>query len=196
MDTRSSILSAALAVFVARGYDASTMQAIREQAGISNGSLFHFFRSKEALGAALYQEGILSYQQGLLETLQAHSADAASGIPALVTYHLQWVEKNVQLSRFLFERGHPDWGPDHIEAIRTANTRTYQSLGNWLTALMQSGQLRQQPLAVAVALLQGSTLSLSRAWLEDAGPGKLSRHAIPLANSLCAALGHKSEPEN
>ncbi len=171
------------------------MQAVRERAGISNGSLFHFFRSKEALGATLYQEGILNYQHGLLETLGAHTTNAASGISALVNFHLQWVEENVQLSRFLFERGHPDWGPDHIEVIRAANNRTYQCLGDWLTSRMQSRQLRQQPLAVAVALLQGSTLSLSRAWLEDAKPGHLTRHAISLAHSLWAALRYESEPE-
>lgn len=195
MDTRSNILAIALQTFVDRGYDATTLQAIREQAGISNGSLFHFFRSKEALGAALYLEGILQYQEGLLSVVRSCTGDGASGIGAMVHYHLQWVESNLQLSRFLFERGRPDWGPDHIAAIRLANARAYDALGTWLSERMQAGQLRQQPLAVAVALLQGSTHALCRAWLEDAAPGKLVRHAIPLTASLWAALRPEQETD-
>lgn len=184
---------AALSVFVGRGYAAATMQAVREEAGISNGSLFHFFPSKEALGAALYLEGILQYQSGLLEVLSANEAEAHGGIEALVRYHFEWVENNTTLARFLFERSHPDWGPDHAEAIRLANARTYKALCNWLTNKMKSAQLRQQPLAIAVALLQGATHALTRAWLEDAAPGKLIRHTRSLANSLWAALRQDQE---
>lgn len=193
MDTRSKILAAGLKVFVERGYDAATMQAIREQAGISNGSLFHFFRSKEALGAALYLEGILQYQDGLLSALNGSGAKAITGIEALVRYHFSWVEDNVELARFLFERGHPDWGPSHADTIRMANTRTYRALGDWLTGRMHAGELRQQPLAVAVALLQGPTHALCRAWMEDARSGKLTRHTHPLANSLWAAMRIEQE---
>ena len=195
MDTRSNLLATALTAFVERGYDATTLQTIREQAGISNGSLFHFFRSKEALGAALYLEGILTYQHGLIEVLEKPREEAALGIKAMVRYHFQWVESNVELSRYLFERGRPDWGPDHIEAIRLANARTYRTIENWLTDPVRAGQLRQQPRAVAVALLQGATLALSRAWLEAPVPGKLVRHTNPLADSLWAAFQLVQETE-
>jgi len=195
MDTRSNLLATALTAFVERGYDATTLQTIREQAGISNGSLFHFFRSKEALGAALYLEGILKYQQGLIEVLEKPCEEAALGIKAMVRYHFLWVESNVELSLYLFERGRPDWGPDHIEAIRLANARTYRAIENWLTDPVRAGQLRQQPLAVAVALLQGATLALSRAWLEAPTPGKLVRHTNPLAESLWAAFQLVQETE-
>lgn len=113
----------------------------------------------------------------------------------MVRYHFQWVESNVELSRYLFERGRPDWGPDHIEAIRLANARTYRAIENWLTDPVRAGQLRQQPLAVAVALLQGATLALSRAWLEAPVPGKPVRHTNPLADSLWAAFQLVQETE-
>lgn len=187
MDTRSKILDAALSLFVEQGYEATTMQTIREKAGVSNGSLFHFFRSKEALGAVLYQEGLLDYQAGLLDVLEV-STDAKTGIFAFVRHHLSWVEAHYLISRFMFERGHPDWGPEHARIIHEANARTFQAIRQWLALRVAEGQLREQPMAVVMALLQGSVHALCRAWLESGEKSRLMSQADSLAVSLWVAL--------
>ncbi len=193
MTTRSNILLAALSVFGENGYASTTMQAIREKAGISNGSLFHFFPNKETLGATLYLESILQYQSGLLNALSTPKLDAHAGIHTLVRYHFDWVESHVLLARFLFERDLPDWGTSHTTSIRMANHHTYRVIGEWLTLHMQAGKLRSQPISTCIALLQGSTLVLSRAWLENTIPEKLKRHITPLSDALWAALRNEQE---
>ena len=76
-DTR--ILQAALACFVERGYEQTTVARVRERSGVSNGALFHHFPTKEAIADALYVEAMASYQQGLWELLAPAPAVAASG---------------------------------------------------------------------------------------------------------------------
>ncbi|WP_221890878.1 TetR/AcrR family transcriptional regulator [Microbispora sp. KK1-11] len=49
----SEILDAAAAVFAEQGYERTTTNAIAAAAGISPGSLYQFFRSKEAVAQAL-----------------------------------------------------------------------------------------------------------------------------------------------
>ncbi|TQS22244.1 TetR/AcrR family transcriptional regulator [Microbispora hainanensis] len=49
----SEILDAAAAVFAEQGYEKATTNAIAAAAGISPGSLYQFFRSKEAVAQAL-----------------------------------------------------------------------------------------------------------------------------------------------
>lgn len=53
--SRAAIFDAALALFQERGYDATTMRAIAERAGLSLGSSYHYFASKEHLVLEFYR---------------------------------------------------------------------------------------------------------------------------------------------
>jgi len=54
-DRRESILDAALACFVERGFYGTAIPQIAERADISTGTIYHYFESKEALVNALYR---------------------------------------------------------------------------------------------------------------------------------------------
>ncbi|HEY8841574.1 MAG TPA: TetR family transcriptional regulator, partial [Candidatus Dormibacteraeota bacterium] len=53
--SRAAIFEAALALFQERGYEATTMRAIAEHAGVSLGSSYHYFASKEHLVLEFYR---------------------------------------------------------------------------------------------------------------------------------------------
>jgi AcrR family transcriptional regulator len=53
--SRAAILSAALDLFQERGYEATTMRAIAERAGVSLGGSYHYFPSKEHLVLEFYR---------------------------------------------------------------------------------------------------------------------------------------------
>jgi AcrR family transcriptional regulator len=53
--SRAAILGAALDLFQQRGYDATTMRAIADHAGVSLGSSYHYFPSKEHLVLEFYR---------------------------------------------------------------------------------------------------------------------------------------------
>ena len=53
--SRAAIFSAALELFQERGYHATTMRAIAERAGVSLGSSYHYFASKEHLVLEFYR---------------------------------------------------------------------------------------------------------------------------------------------
>jgi AcrR family transcriptional regulator len=52
--TRSAIIEAALELFRSRGYEATTMRAIAERAGVSTGNAYYYFASKEELIQEFY----------------------------------------------------------------------------------------------------------------------------------------------
>ncbi len=54
--TRTAIIDAALALFSERGFDATTMRAIAHQAGVSLGSAYYYFDSKEQLIQGFYDQ--------------------------------------------------------------------------------------------------------------------------------------------
>ena len=53
--SRAAILGAALDLFQERGYDATTMRTIADRAGVSLGSSYHYFPSKEHLVLEFYR---------------------------------------------------------------------------------------------------------------------------------------------
>jgi TetR/AcrR family transcriptional regulator, fatty acid metabolism regulator protein len=55
-DKRRLILDAAVRVFARKGYHASRVGDIAEQAGVAHGLLYHYFRSKEELLETIFRE--------------------------------------------------------------------------------------------------------------------------------------------
>jgi AcrR family transcriptional regulator len=53
--SRAAIFDAALALFQERGYESTTMRVIAERAGVSLGSSYHYFASKEHLVLEFYR---------------------------------------------------------------------------------------------------------------------------------------------
>lgn len=71
--TRAGIVEAALGLFRAGGYDATTMRAIADEAGVSLGSAYYYFSGKEELVQAFYDQ---------LQAEHAVAAEPAYSSPA------------------------------------------------------------------------------------------------------------------
>ena len=54
-ESRERLLAAAKALILERGYAATTVDAICEKAGLTKGSFYHFYKSKEVLGLAVLE---------------------------------------------------------------------------------------------------------------------------------------------
>ncbi|KQT51592.1 hypothetical protein ASG47_01495 [Devosia sp. Leaf420] len=69
-ETRQRIVDAGLKLFAAKGYEASTLDDIAAEAGISRRTFFHYFKSKDEI--------LLSLQSGLGEALSDAARDCSS----------------------------------------------------------------------------------------------------------------------
>lgn len=56
--TRNQILEAGLKCFAQHGYDKASTEAIAKEAGVSQGIIFHYFKTKEGLFTAIVKKGI------------------------------------------------------------------------------------------------------------------------------------------
>jgi AcrR family transcriptional regulator len=65
--TRQALLDAAAQVFVERGFLASSVEAITEQAGFTRGAFYSNFGSKEELFAELLQQRVYDVYRGMAE---------------------------------------------------------------------------------------------------------------------------------
>jgi AcrR family transcriptional regulator len=145
----ASLLDAASACFVEKGYDAATMTEIAARAGASIGSLYQFFPTKEALAQALID--------GYVETLQLR-------LKKLAASSLGWDSDQLgtQLIRVLvaFRRRHPAFvvlaeSTASLPAVRGMAIREH--LREELQALLTRHAPHQEPVdlrAAAVVVLQ------------------------------------------
>ncbi|HAW53113.1 MAG TPA: hypothetical protein DCX54_12405 [Flavobacteriales bacterium] len=62
-----SILDAALSLFVSNGFHGTPTALIAQKAEVSNGTLFHYHKSKEALVKTLYTCIVTEYQEATLD---------------------------------------------------------------------------------------------------------------------------------
>jgi AcrR family transcriptional regulator len=72
--TKALILSTALEMLHERGYEATTMRAIAEKAGVSLGNAYHYFGSKDHLIQAFYHRIHEDHLQASLPALQKESS--------------------------------------------------------------------------------------------------------------------------
>src|ERR1700757_3689981 len=92
LDTRTRILDAALACFLEVGYEQTTIARIRGRSGVSNGTLFHRFPTKEAIADALYVESIASFQQGLWRLLAQRPRSLRAAVRGTIAHQIEWIE--------------------------------------------------------------------------------------------------------
>src|SRR6476659_7721471 len=86
---RAAILEAALHQFLVRGLTATTLKEIQRESGSSTGSLYHQFKSKEALAGAVYADCSVRHQRAFLDELARHD-DPAAAVKGIVRMHLAW----------------------------------------------------------------------------------------------------------
>ncbi len=74
-DTFQRIAQTGLELFIAKGYEVTTLDNIAAAAGISRRTFFHYFKSKEEI--------LLAWQSGLAESLRTFILEAAGDPPPL-----------------------------------------------------------------------------------------------------------------
>jgi AcrR family transcriptional regulator len=85
--TREHLLAVATALFARSGYEATSIDAVLQEAGVSRGSLYHHFKGKDALFEAVLEN--LETDIGR-QTMEA-AANASSSVEALRAGCLAWV---------------------------------------------------------------------------------------------------------
>lgn len=156
MARRQAILDAALASYGETGTTA--IDEVRRRSGASIGSIYHHFRGKDGIAAALYVEILRGYQDGFLRALARHG-DAERTIKALVRHHLRWVDRHPAEARFLLESGA---GAAARGELTEMNRELFAAVDKWLEA---QPDIRALGRDAFYAVVIGPAQEAARHWL-------------------------------
>jgi len=181
------ILDAALRCFTRQGIAGTTIADVRKTSKTSIGSIYHHFKSKEELAAALYVFSLELYQADLIAKL-ARARKAERGIRTIVEHQLDWVAGNPARARFLFTAERPAAQSDAARALSHSNKRFFDRLFEWVEAEMHAGALQSLPRDLFLAIVVGPAQTYARSWLEGRQPTPLARARRALSDSAWAAV--------
>lgn len=183
--TKQQIRAAALNLFDRQGVTGTTIAQIRAAAGVSNGSFFHAYKSRDSLCSDLYLRALKDYHSALCADLPPNPDE---GIAALIQAHLEWVVTSGPSARFLFEHARTEWLQE-IRADQTVeNERFSQEVSAWRTPLLKAALLTPMSDVMFFAQLIGPAQVFCRGWLSGRTDQDPREHAPVLIENAQKVL--------
>ncbi|WP_285707841.1 TetR/AcrR family transcriptional regulator [Microtetraspora sp. NBRC 16547] len=166
-DGRSRIIEGALRRFSQDGVSATTLASLREESGVSVGSFYHHFASKEHVFGVLYAETLQMYQDAFVAELVRHE-EARGGIEAIVALHMSWCGEHPERARLLISERPPrrdePGGPEVSEARRAF----FRQVADWWKPHMKAQLLQPVPATMCYVLWLGPAQEMCRLWFAGA----------------------------
>ena len=190
---RDQIITAGLACFARTGYHATTMAEVAAQAGVSKGTPYLYFESKQALFIALHEQWDCR-TAGRVNAAIAALPDAGRRSPRRVLHAVAaavaaHVVEDTETCRVLMEaRALAAYEPAIAAAVRAADARTHQQLEGLIAAGIAAGEWPEgtDP-ALAARLFTAGLYGLMAQW--HLAPGSFSWDAAATTLAGCPAPG-------
>ncbi len=174
---RERILAAALKLFVEQGYFNTNVPDLSRESRCSVGSIYHTFKNKEEVAAALYEEAIRAFRNALGQSLP-DDAEISVMIKLTVKSFLEFSEMNHQLSRYIWLCRHNEF---MTGLIKHPTGIGFDRVGRLLTKAIKKGIREKtiQPLSANTiwSIIFGTPLAYVRDWLDGYNkepPGKVA----------------------
>lgn len=185
---KRQILEYALTEFLRTGIAATTIEMIRDQADTSIGAIYHHFKNKEGIIAALYISALTDQSEQLSQV-----QGIEQGIQAVIQSYIDWVVAYPDFARFLYAAHYTVQSSDFKKELQQSNQQRNQELKQWLAQQADIGQLQAVPLELLMSLIIGPTESYCRSWLSGRVHASPKHYAAALAKSAWKSIQHFQE---
>ncbi|QEM81299.1 TetR/AcrR family transcriptional regulator [Halomonas binhaiensis] len=168
-------------LFVQEGFDRTTVRMLAQEMGIKSGSLFHHFRDKQEILAAVIEEGTQNALTQARQALAKCSPEPQARLHALAKAHLDTLltDRNSHVVALYEWRRLDDEARDHLIHLRDA----YETLWNEVIADAIDAGLVKGELALVSRFVLGA-LNWTVRWYDPDGP----RDSGELAEELVAMI--------
>jgi len=154
-ERRAQLIDTALDVFAAKGLDAATIKDLAEAAGVAQGLLYHYFRSKEELlWAVVERHGFADELTQILTT--SHDRPAEQVLTEVVQGFYGLVTRKDKLVRVVLRESQTN--PEIAQRFRALIRAGVELLSRYLAARVAVGELRPHNPEVVGRSLMYSTV--------------------------------------
>ncbi len=175
-ERRRAILEGALAVFLERGFERATLEVLCARVGVTKGSVYHHFTSKEQIAVTLYSEAIGSLQAEIASAI-SDASSAREVVLRLVSSYLAWFQRRPALGAFVFQVMDGHALDAYAEPVRATQVAFIDVLAARLEDFVARGEVQPATARLHVAFVIGPSRDFLRGWL-PAPDAKAMREAL------------------
>jgi TetR/AcrR family transcriptional regulator, fatty acid metabolism regulator protein len=152
-DTRKKILRATLTVAAERGFMSTTTDQIARKARVSEGIIYHYFKSKNELCIALISEHSDEFRKQLKVCLQA-CPTASEKLQKLIDFHFQYFTQEGSIFQVMFGKS-GDSKAMMLQIFKAAIQPYAEIVSEIITQGIQSREFKDIDSEVAASSLLG-----------------------------------------
>ncbi len=151
---QQQIIDAAIKVFSKKGYNGTTTKEIAKEAGVAEGTIFRYFRTKKDLLLSLVSPYVV---RSLADTLEEFSGkDDETVFKAIIRNRLKIIRENLDLVRLLLAESqfHPELREQFVGKIVMQAASILES---YISEKIKNGEFKDIEPGVAVRAFAGMT---------------------------------------
>ncbi len=185
--SRRSVLRHALSLFNANGIEATTIDDLRKASGQSVGTIYHHFKNKEGVVAALFFVALDDQSRVIAEHIEGLD-DGQAVIEALIACYTAWITAQPECAYFVFlALDSVAQGPHGAEMLQRLKAR-YEPIDDLLARDAAAGRILPLPADLIPSLVLGATEFYARGWLAGRRTATPATHAQRFATAAWRAL--------
>jgi len=188
--SRTALIEAATTLFAERGFRETSVQAIGDRAGVSRGSIFWHFGSKEGLLWAVVKQSFEAWEAEVLVP-DVGTAIGVEAIRRALSAHRRFLTERGEALRLFYVLMFEALGP-HPELVRefaALHARLRELTVGWIREAIDAGEIRDDvdPASVVI-FITGALGGLAYQWLLDPGGFDLGRVYEDLEKTLARGM--------
>lgn len=156
VDTRALIVNAALKLFSEKGYFNTSVQDIKNTAGISIGSIYHHFSGKDTIARALYDD-LLMQMGNLIEIISQQQNNAHDRCKEVIRQLFIMTEYDPDAVSFMLSARHQEFLPDEKPVC---SSRPFELMRNIVEQGIATGEIAGDDALIVAACLFGGPLRM------------------------------------
>lgn len=157
------ILTAALDLFVNKGFHNVSIHDVQKQAEVSIGSIYNHFGGKEGIAKALY-EHLLIEMQDLVDCAIKEKDTAIERCNEIITQLFNYTESHRNIISYVFHPRHNEFITDEPPIC---NSSPFMSIRGIIQQGMDSGEIKQHNIWVASAAIYGGPIRMIHLRLDN-----------------------------
>jgi AcrR family transcriptional regulator len=169
---RDTVIATALKLFTRKGYFNTSMRDITRESAVSTGSIYHYFKDKEGVAAALYQ-GLIERMRDELKAIVRNHETAHDQCRAVVSLLFSITESEPDVMAFMLYVKHREFLPDERPVC---SSEPFEIMRTMVRQGMERGEIEQRDVLVASSCLFGGAIRMITSALDGILEQPLSEH--------------------
>ena len=190
--TRDKVLSSALTLFTEKGYFSTSMRDITRESAVSTGSVYHYFKDKEGVATALYQNMIERMRVALQDIIDTH-ASSHDRCRAVIELLFKITEEEPETMNFMLYTKHREFLPDERPVC---SSEPFEIMRSMVEHGMQRGEIEQRDVLVASTCLFGGAIRMITSRLDGVVDQPLERYLDDIWTCSWRSVAASSDSSN